>query len=292
MIVRLGRLESLDGTAVLESRLASTLPAGFELDLVVAAEPGLHPGEGGLLFGTPTLFQKLSLRPEPVLASATVAPTHGGETPFAALVPPAHADTGSGMSLRQLIAVGEDLFFNEDFDGNGRTCGTCHPATNNFTLDPDFIATLPDDDPLFVAEFNEDLAENFENPDLMRSLGLILENVDGFDNLEEKFVMRGVAHTLGLQTSINAENPMVFPNQKLGWDGGGAPGSGSLREFAIGAVVQHATRTLDRVEGADFRLPTDAELDALEAFQLSLGRQDDPDRARSSSPRRTAIFAT
>ena len=28
----------------------------------------------------------------------------------------------------QLIAKGRDLFFNETFAGNGRTCGTCHPA--------------------------------------------------------------------------------------------------------------------------------------------------------------------
>ena len=31
--------------------------------------------------------------------------------------------------------------------------------------------------------------------------------------------------------------------------------------------------SLDRVPGVDFRLPTDDELDALAAFQLSLGRQ-------------------
>src|SRR5439155_8512230 len=59
--------------------------------------------------------------------------------------------------LSQLIAKGRDLFFNETFAGNGRTCGTCHPAENNFTIDPAFIATLPKDNPLFVAEFNPDL---------------------------------------------------------------------------------------------------------------------------------------
>ena len=52
-----------------------------------------------------------------------------------------------------LINQGRDLFFNETFGGNGRTCGTCHPEENNFTIDPKFIATLPDKDPLFVAEF-------------------------------------------------------------------------------------------------------------------------------------------
>ena len=83
---------------------------------------------------------------------------------------------------------------NETFDGNGRTCATCHPPTNNFTIDPDFIASLPPDDPLFVAEFNPDLAE-LEDPQLMRQFGLILENLDGFDR---PGVMRGVPHTLGL----------------------------------------------------------------------------------------------
>ncbi|MCI0659908.1 MAG: hypothetical protein L0220_02425, partial [Acidobacteria bacterium] len=79
----------------------------------------------------------------------------------------------------ELIARGKELFFNERFGGNGRTCGTCHPAENNFTLDPAFIATRPATDPLFVAEFNPALRENFEQPELMRKFGLILENVDG-----------------------------------------------------------------------------------------------------------------
>ena len=43
----------------------------------------------------------------------------------------------------------------------------------------------------------------------------------------------------------------------------------------MGAVIQHLTKSLNRVEGVDFRLPTDDELDALEAFQLSLGRQEE-----------------
>src|SRR5436305_2373636 len=98
--------------------------------------------------------------------------------------------------LSQLIAKGSDLFFNETFNGNGRTCGTCHPAENNFTIDPKFIATLPPNDPLFVAEFTPALAQHFEKPELMRKVGLILENLDGFDDLPNKFVMRGVPHIL------------------------------------------------------------------------------------------------
>ena len=171
-----------------------------------------------------------------------------------------------------LIAKGREIFFNETFAGNGRTCGTCHRAEENFALSPAFIATLPADDPLFVAETNPELAEGFENPVLMRAFGLILENQDGFDDLANNFNMRGVPHTLALRTSIDsAQGP------RTGWSGDGAPGDRSLRSFATGAVIQHFTKTLARVPGADFRLPNDEELDALEAFQLSLGRQEDPE---------------
>ena len=169
-----------------------------------------------------------------------------------------------------LVARGERIFFEETFDGNGRTCGTCHRAEESFTITPAFIATLPPDDPLFVAEFQPALAENFEKPELMRKFGLILENLDGFDDLPNRFVMRGVPHVLGLRTSV--ESPS---GPRTGWSGDGSPGDRSLRSFAVGAVIQHFTKTLDRVAGVDFRLPTDEELDALEAFQLSLGRQRD-----------------
>lgn len=168
------------------------------------------------------------------------------------------------------VRLGEDLFFNETFAGNGRTCGTCHRAEDNFGLSPEFIATLPPDDPLFVAETNPDLGQNFENPVLMRNFGLILENQDGFDDLANNFNMRGIPHTLALGTSVaSATGPQT------GWSGDGAPGDGALRSFATGAVIQHFPLTTNRIPGVDFRLPTDEELDAIEAFMLSLGRQED-----------------
>jgi mono/diheme cytochrome c family protein len=169
-----------------------------------------------------------------------------------------------------LIARGRDIFFNETFSGNGRTCGSCHREERNFTIDPAFIATLPKNDALFVAEFNPNLKQNFENPRLMREFGLILENLDGFDDLANRFTMRGVPHVLALRTSVASPQ-----GPRTGWSGDGAPADGSLRSFAVGAVIQHFTKTLNRVAGVDFRLPTDAELDALEAFQLSLGRQNE-----------------
>ncbi len=35
-----------------------------------------------------------------------------------------------------LIERGRLIFFNETFNGNGRTCGTCHRAENNMAIDP------------------------------------------------------------------------------------------------------------------------------------------------------------
>jgi cytochrome c peroxidase len=199
-----------------------------------------------------------------------------------------------GLTQRQLVELGRFIFNNVTFRGNGRTCATCHPATNNFTIDPPFIATLPDDDPLFVAETNPALTD-LENPVLMRSLGLICENLDGFD---KPCVFRGVPHTLALRTSttpplqsppnpgnilVPGTDPPVALANSTGWSADGAPigngASGELRLFAVGAVVQHFTKTLNRVPGIDFRVPTDLELDALLEFQLSLGRQSDVDLA-------------
>jgi hypothetical protein len=182
-----------------------------------------------------------------------------------------------GSSLRA-----RRLFVKEQFNGNGRACGTCHREDHNFTIDPDFISTLPRTDPLFVAETNPALAINFEKPDLMRKLGVFVENVDGFDDLANKFTLRSAQNvqalanstvrpdpSLGLDFSSNGLN--ADPPERLGWGNDGAP----LREFASVAIVQHATKTLNRKPGVDFRVPTDEELDALAAYQLSLGRQED-----------------
>jgi len=170
----------------------------------------------------------------------------------------------------ELVEEGRRVFFSETFDGNGRTCATCHRRETNFTLDPAFIATLPPTDPLFVAEFNPALGQHFERPDLMRRFGLILANTDGFDDLENRFVMRSPQHLFGLRTSVDN-----YKGPRTGWGGDGAPGDGTLLSFVIGAVRQHMAKTPERQPGVDFRLPTVNELDALEAFMLSLGRQED-----------------
>ena len=305
---RLGTILALNPTALLSGVLGlNLLPPGFTIDQVAVVE-GTAWGGQTLASGSVNDFQKIFFRRASLIDDSTGA-TLFDETTAApllfTLVPPLQfevedllgglvapklfmmspdAGTSGGtkraVQLDKLISQGATLFFTETFSGNGRTCGTCHPARNNFTIDPDFIATLPANDPLFVAEFNPALAQ-LERPALMRSFALILENLDGLSDPTHKFVMRGVPHTLGLQVSLqqdpNLPNP---PAQMTGWSGDGAPGTGSLREFATGAVTQHFTKRLNRVAGTDFRLPKAKELDAMEAFQLSLGRATDFDLTR------------
>lgn len=79
-----------------------------------------------------------------------------------------------------MTAQGRQLFLNETFEGNGLAGRV---EANNFTVDPELIATLPPTDPLFVAETNPTLVA-LENPDLLRRFGLILVNADGFDPRE------------------------------------------------------------------------------------------------------------
>ena len=248
------------GNARLMARAPYPLVPGFEIDRVVLSAAGERP-ERGRLFASPTLFQKVFFR------------ERLDELNYATWVPaPARFSSGGSRQalFGQLVEEGEELFFNETFGGNGRTCGTCHPTTNNFTIDPAFIATLPPGDPLFVAETVPALTD-LENPVLMRDFGLILENIDGFEDPTNKFVMRSVPHLLGLSQTITT-GANLPPLAGTGWSGDGSPESGSLRDFAIGAVTQHFPLSLSRLPGIDFRLPTETELDDLEAFQLSLGR--------------------
>jgi hypothetical protein len=290
--IRLGALAGKDGQLSLDTALDRELLAGFTLDAVAIVQAGAAPEAGAALKGTPGLFHRLYYA-DRAWTFAQVAAPGGAPAPTAALAfefllpKAAHAQgrrPASGQpALEALIARGREIFVKETFGGNGRTCATCHRLDNNHAIDAKYIATLPPDDPLFVAETDPALA-GLENPALLRQFGLIAANIDGFDRPP---VMRGVPHLLALATSLTFEtkdrggefqedsdyfNARGGQAQAVGWSQDGAPDGGSLRDFAKGAVRQHLPRSLNRIEGADFRLPTEDELDALEAYLLSLGR--------------------
>ena len=178
--------------------------------------------------------------------------------------------------------IGADLFFKENFNGNGRTCGNCHRVERNFAIDAPFIARLPSSDPLFIAENHSDTLQldELEVPAQMRARSLIRENVDGTqpEGPSVRFVLRSVPHTLSQGVSTTrppfAQNP---PADRTGWGGDGAPGQGRLADFTNGAINQHFTRSLNRVAGTDFRVATEQEGQAVATFMRATGRTNDID---------------
>lgn len=277
-MVRVGRLEPYGNKVRVKSSLGRNFFDGFELDLVVVTRAGKTPVGNGVLFGSRTAFERMYTKVR--LEQARKEAGRGG--PLASLLSafeprPAHANQilVSHNLVRQQVDDGAELFFRGTFNGNGRTCGTCHPQENNQTIDEAFIATRPASDPLFIAEkpASQGGVPGLERPVLMRNFGLILENVDGLQNPTVKFTMRGVPHSLSMVTSMRAS--LIdgrSAQQRVGWSGDGAPAPVTLRLFSVGAVRQHFTKRLNRVEGVDFRLPTNTELDAMEFFMLNCGR--------------------
>ncbi|HYH45821.1 MAG TPA: hypothetical protein VEG34_09050, partial [Thermoanaerobaculia bacterium] len=286
-MVRIGRLAGGPGgpanrVASVEAQLGGEFFRGFELDLVAVSRAGRTPAESSLLLGSRSYFERLytttrvqSERPR----QAAGRPGLLGPAALGTLFSPRPAEANSGVLVAhglvsQAVGAGADLFFRGTFNGNRRTCGTCHRATNNQGLDLDFIQTLFPNDPLFVAEFPTFLGgvPGLERPNLMRDHALILENADGFASPTTRFTMRSVPHSLSMARSILPPADGRAPVQRTGWSGDGSPGTGALRLFPVGAVTQHFTKRLNRTAGVDFVLPTDAQLDRMEAFSLASGR--------------------
>ena len=303
VMVLVGSLKREGKLARVQAELGGEAFANFRPDLVIVTRAGKSPEQSRVLTGNTSLFNSL-YRSAQLGRFGVLDGADGPQPPAAekrglfghllnALAPTAKAQ-GPPPGIPLIVAQGREIFLNQTFEGNGRTCASCHREENSLTIDPNFIATLdPVTDKLFIAEQDPNL-ETLERPELMRNVGLILENVDGFDDLEKKFVMRGVPHTLALPTSIRSnlvDDQGVSFVHALGWSGDGSPSgetfdlefellvpfisSGSLRDFALGAVRQHFTRDLRRRPNIDFRFPTIDELNKLEAFQLSTGRQRD-----------------
>jgi len=240
----------VEGTSLrLTVNLGANAFQDFFPDRAFVVELNRSPIDSFVLTGSPTIFDRLLHRQVRYLDG------RGVPVPFDPTGPTRELD------FARLIAQGRQLFLKEKFNGNGRTCGTCHVETNNFTIDPDFISTLPPTDPLFVAQTSQALA-TLENSELLHKLGLILVNADGFQR-DRGFVLRSVQNLQALKTSIVPQDPNFFvdfstngknpnPPERTGWGNDGAP----MRDFALVAIVQHATKTLNRARGIDFRLPT------------------------------------
>jgi hypothetical protein len=138
----------------------------------------------------------------------------------------------------------------EPFAGNGRSCGDCHMPGDNFGISAKRIATLPDDHPFFFPGLDEDQK-------LLRSHGLVHVMVPGSIN-----EFRQTPKLVHLQTVCDEEGNC----DALGLLG---DRSRNLCTFSIEAIRNHMAKTVNRVPGKDFRVPSKEECEALVAYMLS-----------------------
>ena len=190
-LMKIGTYALVSGSHRLSVSLGAAAFDGFFPDRAFLVRSDASPVDGFVLTGPSTLFSRLQHRQVRFVDHATA---RRGFDPAAA--------STRAASFEKVITQGRQLFVNETFDGNGRTCATCHVEANNFTVDPKLIATLPPNDPLFVAETNPALA-TLENSDLLRRFGMFLVNADGFDP-SRGFVFRSAQNVQALANSIDA----------------------------------------------------------------------------------------
>ena len=172
--------------------------------------------------------------------------------------------SAAAAGTANLVDEGRRLFFTETFAGNGRTCGSCHPADNNYTIDAAYIARLPKSDPLLAADFLDD-------PVLLRKLGLVTVHADGFGR---PGVQRGVPTLLGLARSLVPDFGAVGrPDRRgrlVGRRRAGRRLAARLRDRRGPRASRQDPRPASRAWISACR--PGHELRALEKFMLSLGR--------------------
>ncbi len=149
----------------------------------------------------------------------------------------------------------------EPFGGNGRTCGDCHVPGDNFGISAERIASLPNDHPFFFGGIDEDQG-------LLRAHGLVHVVVPG-------------------QIDEFRQTPKLVHLQALCDENGDCDALGLLGDrvrnlcvFSIQAITNHMAKTVDRVPGRDFKVPTREECLALVAYMLSdlVAAQDERSR--------------
>lgn len=183
------------------------------------------------------------------LAAVLVGCERSGTLPTSVADSDPRVDAETTLDLRggnpALVERGRQLFFEETFGGNGRTCGTCHP-TPTLVLTPSDIAALPPDDPFFAGTMDLD-------PE-MALVGMIRYPLGGASLFEPV-----VTVFRSIPTIRNVRHTAPFTS-----DGRGT----TLQEQAAEAVLLHL---LDgAVDEPGERTPTPEELDAIAAFEMAM----------------------
>ena len=180
-----------------------------------------------------------------VVACAT-SPERRGQQLFAGCL----EGVNDAASLRSGLFVCEGDRDPTPFGGNGRACGDCHVPGDNFGISVQRIGTLPAEHPFFFPGIDED-------PQLLRSHGLVhVITPDGIDEFRQ--------------------TPKLVHLQSQCDDDGNCDGLGLLGDrisnlcvFSAQAITNHMTKTVERVPGKDFQLPTAEECEWLVAYMLS-----------------------
>ncbi len=149
----------------------------------------------------------------------------------------------------------------EPFGGNGRACGDCHVPGDNFGISVERIATLPDDHPFFFPGLDEDL-------ELLRTRGLVHVFIPG---IIDDF--RRTPKLIHLQSQCDEDGNC----DALGLLGDRVR---NLCIFSLQAITNHMAKSLDRMPGRDFRMPTTQECEWLVAYMLSDLVADQDERSR------------
>ncbi len=161
------------------------------------------------------------------------------------------------QSIRDVLE-GERLFDRETFDGNGRTCLTCHSRETGTVSPADARARFRrnPNDPLFVHDgSDDDNGDGFgdgQHVTRMLQSATILMRIRLHDNVEVKGhpEIREITVRRGIPTTLNT--PALDPVLMLD---GRQP---TLQDQALGAITQHAQAT---------RAVAPRELDLIANFQ-------------------------
>ena len=151
LMLRVGTLKHQGKGASLEVNLGPEAFASFEPDLFIISQAGKDPSESRVLIGYMSLYLSLyrsaqkgqfgvleGMEPRPLPSEKELSVW---DRIVNALSPTASAQFSEGPispPIESIIAQGKVLFTRETFAGNGRTCASCHPIANNFTIDPAF----------------------------------------------------------------------------------------------------------------------------------------------------------
>lgn len=170
---------------------------------------------------------------------------------------------------------GEKLFEREEFDGNGRTCSTCHRGESG-TLSPEQIQSLDEDDALF-SRLDSDGGDS-----------------ESFTRLEEHGTIRVRVELPTVRAFIPCDEPTCPPGEILGvlrpaddlesthiWLNRGIP---TVNNIGLDRVLMHDGRAPNLEQQAlgavhdhteNEREPTARELSDIAAFQRTLFSRDE-----------------